>query len=65
MKENKAKIKGDGNTVFQDIKKSRIDTFKGKEKNNTSTIIGIVIALVGVIVTIIVGWEEILSFFGI
>ncbi|MDF9799016.1 hypothetical protein OKW21_004279 [Catalinimonas alkaloidigena] len=32
MKENKAKIKGDGNTVFQDIKKSRIDTFKGKEK---------------------------------
>ena len=67
MKENKANIKGDGNTVFQDTRKSKINIGKDKEKKRIDTyqIIGIVIGLLALITSIVVGWDEIKNFFDI
>lgn len=66
MKKNKANIKGEGNTVFQDINKSKIHTGKGETKKGLDIyqIMGIVIGVLALIATIIIGWDEILNFFG-
>ena len=61
---HESKIKGDGNFVFQGIKKSKIDIQNGNHSDKPKIgWIGILIAAIGVIVTIIVGWDEIIKFF--
>lgn len=62
--ENKAKIAGDKNTVIQGVKKSDVDiNSNNQQTKNKGTIVGTVIAVVGVIITVIVGWDNILKFF--
>ncbi len=60
---NETKIKGDRNQVFQGIKKSQINTNTEEPKNKNLTIISILIAAVALIVTIIIGWDNIIKFF--
>lgn len=66
MKNNKIEIIGDNNQVFQDIKKSSIDNSKKSYLPSDSkwTIISVVAAIVSLVVTIIIGWDDILKFFG-
>lgn len=64
---NKTKIKGDSNFVFQDIKKSKIglknESVENIEtSNNKYAVIAIIVAIIGVIVTIIIGWDNIINF---
>ena len=63
---NESKIKGDKNFVFQEIRNSKIDTLNKKidlpTKRNYA-IIGIVLTLLGLIATIVIGWDNIIKFF--
>ena len=63
---NESKIEGDGNIVFQGTKKSKISINKEKDKQNQKRnfgLLGIVIAVLGLIATIIIGWGNIIQFF--
>jgi len=60
---NKSKIKGDNNSVFQGIKKSNIDIESTNGKNNNYVIIGIIIAILTLLTTVIIGWDNIEKFF--
>lgn len=61
---HESKIKGDRNIVFQGIKDSKIDLLnKNRPEKQKFGIIGIIIAALAVIVSIIVGWDEIIKFF--
>jgi hypothetical protein len=60
---NKSKIKGDNNSVFQGIKKSNIDIKSTNGKNNNYVIIGIIIAILTLLTTVIIGWDNIEKFF--
>ena len=63
---NKSKIKGNKNFVIQGNRDSNI---KIDDENNKSltkrnyTLIGIIIGIIGLIVTIIIGWDNIINFF--
>ena len=63
---NEANIKGDSNVVIQGIKSSKInlqnqEARSSKKKNYA--IIGLIVAILGVIATIIIGWDNIINFF--
>lgn len=63
---NKAEIKGSKNIIIQGTKDSGINLGnKGGAKtgNSNYAIIAIAIAAIGVIATIIIGWDNILNFF--
>lgn len=61
-------IKGDKNIVIQDSKDSNISTndsnFNKGSKKNTIGWIGLVIAIASLLVAVIIGWDNILKFFG-
>lgn len=65
MKGNKAKIKGDSNTVIQGSKNSEVNTgeITDKKKVDMYQIVGIIIAILALVVTVIAGWDEIVNFF--
>ena len=52
-------VKGNGNDVTQDSNNQD----KNSKPSSKGTFWGIVIGLLGVLVAVIVGWNEILSFF--
>lgn len=62
---NKANIKGDRNFVFQGINKSKIDLNNETVESSKSkyAVIAIIVAIVGIIISIIIGWDNILNFF--
>jgi hypothetical protein len=67
---NETKIKGDGNFVFQGNKNSKINVESGDlklpNKQNFKLIriiISIIAFLVTLLVTIIIGWDNIIKFF--
>lgn len=66
MKKNRINITGDDNQVFQDIRNSSIDTSKKSFLPSDSkwSVISVVVAIISVVVAIIIGWDEILKFFG-
>lgn len=63
---NETRIKGDKNIVVQGIKNSKVD-IQNRNKNlgdrQIYTWIGIIVAVLGLIATIIIGWDNILNFF--
>lgn len=64
--DNHSKIKGNKNVVVQGTRKSQVNVSHDKVKgsgNNKYAIIAIIIAAVGVIATIIIGWDNIINFF--
>lgn len=60
------KIKGDGNQVYSNVKNSTINsqntTVKTPQKVNW-TLCGVLVAIIGVVVAVIVGWNNIIAFF--
>ena len=63
---NQSSIKGNKNIVIQDVKSSNNIVNGTKSQNRKSklyTIVGLVIAAMALIATIIVGWDNILKFF--
>lgn len=63
---NETKIKGDKNFVFQGNKNSKVNIQNGNTKTKdkqTYTILGLIIAFIGVILSLIVGWDNIIKFF--
>lgn len=63
---NKLDIKGDGNFVAQGVKNSKINfqnISKTKEGKTSYGFLGLVIALLTLIATLIVGWDNIINFF--
>lgn len=54
---NKAKVKGNENIIIQGVSNS------DSGKNNRGIIIGIILTVIGIIVAIIIGWDNILKFF--
>ena len=63
MKNNNANITGDKNTVIQNSKKSTININSKSTAKSKRTLWTTVIAIIGVLVAIIVGWNEIINFF--
>lgn len=63
---NKSKIQGDDNFVFQGNKNSKFD-IQNKTKRIQSKpkygLIGLIITIIGLIATIIIGWDSIINFF--
>lgn len=64
---NKSKIQGDGNVNIQDISKSKIlvgNKIETESKmNKLWIIIPVIIALIGLIVQILIGWEQLINWF--
>jgi len=63
---NEANIKGDSNVVIQGSKSSKINLQNqeaGSSKKKNYAIIGLIVAILGVIATIIIGWDNIINFF--
>ncbi len=63
---NETKIKGDKNFVFQGNKNSKFNIQNENTKNQekqTYTILGVIITFVGIIATVIIGWDNIIKFF--
>jgi|GEM_PF-1909491 len=63
---NETKIKGDRNILIQDSKNSdiKIDSLpKSKIQKSKYQTIGLIVAIVTLIITIIIGWDNILKFF--
>lgn len=63
---NETKIKGDKNIVFQGNKNSKVNIQNENTKtqdNQSYTILGVIIALIGIIATVIIGWDNIIKFF--
>lgn len=60
------KIKGDGNQVYSNVKNSTINsqntTVKTPQKVNW-TLCSVLVAIIGVVVAVIVGWNNIIAFF--
>ncbi len=65
MKENKAKIKGNSNTVIQGSKGSKVTTGENTDKKKVDTyqVIGIIVTVLALVVSVIIGWDEIVNFF--
>ena len=63
---NDAKIKGNDNFVFQGNRNSRIN-LQNKNQNfpqkQNYALIGLIVAILGVISTIIIGWSNIVNLF--
>jgi hypothetical protein len=61
---NKSKIKGNNNSVYQEVNDSKISTLNSMpETKNNYSIIGIVIAILTLLISIIIGWDNIENFF--
>jgi hypothetical protein len=64
---NKSKIKGDGNVNIQGISKSKLSvrdkTITGSKVNKVWIIIPVIIALIGLIVQVLIGWEQLINWF--
>jgi hypothetical protein len=63
---NESKIKGDRNFVLQGNRNSKIDRTSKNENlpiERNYSLFGIVITLLGLIATIIIGWDNIIKFF--
>jgi len=65
--DNEVRIDGDRNKVFQSIEKSKIELKQGEDPKTPTKpktgLIGIVIALLALIATVIIGWDDIIKFF--
>lgn len=64
--ENQSFIKGNKNIVVQDVKDSNINvnrTASRISKGKRYTLIGLVIAVLTLLATVIIGWDNILKFF--
>ena len=64
---SKIEIKGDNNQVYNDIKKSRINSndinVNQDSKKKWGTWIAIIIAALTLVATCIIGWNHIVDFF--
>jgi hypothetical protein len=61
---NNVKIKGNSNIVIQRAKKTDADVSSNNVQTvNKGAVIGVLVAIVGVAVAIVVGWDDILKFF--
>jgi hypothetical protein len=60
---NKAKITGNDNTIVQDTKNSLININSNNRHTSKGFIISIVVAILGVLVAIIIGWDNFIKFF--
>lgn len=63
MKNINANISGDKNTVIQNTKRSTINLNSKSTGKLKRTFWTTAIAIIGVLVAIIVGWNEIINFF--
>lgn len=65
--ENKSKIIGDGNVNIQGVSKSKVtvgDKTATKSKvNKLWIILPVIIALIGLIVQVLIGWEQLINWF--
>jgi hypothetical protein len=63
---NEIKIKGNNNSVFQETVNSKISFSKGNAKTHKKqkyALTGLLIAILGLIATIVIGWDSIIKFF--
>ena len=62
---SKIEIKGNNNQVYNNVKRSRInsDEVNGTSKNHWAVWITIGIAVLTLIATCIIGWDNIVAFF--
>lgn len=62
---SKIEIKGNNNKVYNNVKRSRInsDEVNGESKNHWAVWITIGIAVLTLIATCIIGWDNIVAFF--
>lgn len=60
---NKSRIQGDNNSVYQGIKNSNVDSLDSPKHSKSYVIIGITVAILTLIATLIIGWENIEKFF--
>ncbi len=64
---NENKIKGDGNVNIQGVSKSKISvgdkTITETKVNKLWIILPVVIALIGLIVQVLIGWKELINWF--
>lgn len=60
---NKSRIQGDNNSVYQEITNSNIDSLDSPKHSKSYVIIGIIVAILTLIATLIIGWENIEKFF--
>lgn len=64
--DNNTNIKGDKNIVVQESDNSKIiirSNSKKASKKDIYALIGLIIAVLGLFVTIIIGWDNIINFF--
>lgn len=62
----KIEIKGNNNQVYNNVKRSRINSAEenGEPKKHLATWIAISVAVLTLIATCIIGWDRIVAFFG-
>lgn len=64
---NESKITGNGNVNIQDVSKTKIsigDTTATKSKMNKLWIIlPVIIALIGLVIQVLIGWEQLINWF--
>ncbi len=61
---NKVKIKGNENFVAQGSRNSKVEFKKNNSlSKSTYTLIGVILAFLGLIITVITGWDSIIKFF--
>ena len=64
---NNSKIEGDGNINIQGISESKISvgdkTVTESKVNKTWIIIPVIIALIGLVVQVLIGWEQLINWF--
>jgi hypothetical protein len=64
---NESKITGEGNVNIQDVSKSKItvgDKTATKSKvNKLWIILPVIIAIIGLIVQVLIGWEQLINWF--
>lgn len=63
---SKIEIKGNNNQVYNNVKRSRINSAEvnGEPKKHLTTWIAIGVAVLTLIATCIIGWDSIVAFFG-
>ena len=63
---NETNIKGDKNYVFQGNKNSKVNIKNDNTKTqgkHTYAILGVIIAIIGIVASVIIGWDNIIKFF--
>ncbi len=64
---NESKITGDGNVNIQGVSKSKITvgdkTLTKSKVNKLWIILPVIIALIGLIVQVLIGWEQLINWF--